>query len=65
MTRYSGGRRRYRSGHRCQDCGWDKPTTVIRFWASGYLYRVCSRCIRPYYGVINYPEAYPTGVFCK
>ena len=48
-------RRKYRTGHRCQDCGWNKPTTVIVWWASGGTYRVCGECIRPYRGSILGP----------
>lgn len=55
-------RRKYRPGRRCQDCGWEKPTTEIRFWATGMRYRVCKECIKPYRRQILYetkpaPEA--------
>lgn len=54
-------RRRYRkNGRRCQDCGrpW-KPTTLIRFWATGMPYWVCGECIRPYRGMILKPCRHP------
>lgn len=41
-------RRIYRPGHRCQDCGHVRLTTVVIFWLNGMRYRVCSTCIRPY-----------------
>jgi hypothetical protein len=45
-------KRKYEHG-KCQDCGWEKSTTVIVFWATGMKYRVCAECIKPYRGVIN------------
>jgi len=45
-------RRKYTTGH-CQDCGHEKPVTTITFWATGMKYRVCSKCISPYRGIIN------------
>jgi hypothetical protein len=49
-------RRRYTlTGRRCQDCGNYRPATTITFWASGYRYRVCSDCIRPYRRMILRP----------
>ena len=47
-------RRKYALG-RCQDCGYEKNVTTVKFWATGMLYRVCGQCIRPYRGVINSP----------
>lgn len=46
----------------CQDCGRRRPWTVITFWTTGYRYRVCGDCIRPYRRVILRPcscEAQP------
>lgn len=50
------GRRRYRMGRTCQDCGrgW-LPTTLIRWWIGG-TYWVCSDCIEPYRAVILHPD---------
>lgn len=45
-------RRPYQLG-KCQDCGHVKRTTVIRFWATGYKYRVCASCKRAYVRVIT------------
>ncbi len=50
------GRRRYRLGRPCQDCGdRARPTTRVTFWASGMPYFVCGDCIRAYRHVINHP----------
>lgn len=50
-------RRRYKRGMgRCQDCGRERPLTLIHFWATNMPYRVCSECIRPYRTVIMHPD---------
>ena len=52
--KYAQQRRKWQIGH-CQDCGWERSTTIIVFWATGMQYRVCAECIRPYRGVILKP----------
>jgi hypothetical protein len=47
-------RRKYTIGH-CQDCGHQKRTTAIVFWATGMRYRVCAECIKSYRAVILKP----------
>lgn len=32
----------------CDDCGWHKRVTPIRFWLNNYRMLVCAQCIRPY-----------------
>jgi hypothetical protein len=44
-------KRKYEEGH-CQDCGHEKQTTVVVFWATGMKYRVCAECIKAYRKVI-------------
>ncbi len=41
---------RYRQQGPCQDCGHDRQTTWITFWATGFRYRVCALCSRAYQG---------------
>ena len=41
-------RRKYEPHTRCEDCGRDRLTTVVFFWANSYRMRVCSDCIQPY-----------------
>lgn len=41
-------RRVWRKGHACRDCGRHRSTTVIKFWVTGMLYRVCADCIKGY-----------------
>ena len=48
-------RRAYTTG-RCQDCGRERRTTVIRFWVNFMRYRVCADCIRAYRPVILAPS---------
>ena len=48
-------RRKYVDG-KCQDCGHEKPTTTITFWATGFKYRECGVCIRAYRAVILKPQ---------
>jgi len=40
----------------CQDCGWERPLTLVHFWTSNMPYYVCSECIRPYRQVIMHPD---------
>lgn len=47
-------KRAYATG-KCEDCGHIKRTTVVTFWATGFKYRVCAECIKPYRGVILKP----------
>ena len=47
-------RRKYEMG-RCEDCGYEKRTTLVYFWASNMPYRVCVECIKPYRGQILKP----------
>lgn len=44
----------------CQDCGRHRRVTVIEFWATGMLYRVCGECIRAYRGSITTGKHYAT-----
>lgn len=41
-------RRKYLMQGRCMDCGWERRTTWITWWVSGFRYRVCAVCIRAY-----------------
>lgn len=51
------GRRKYRdTGHRCEDCGWNRRTTKVYFWIGGSEYWFCSECIEPYRKIIMHPE---------
>lgn len=51
-------RRKYRTGNgRCQDCGNTDRTTLITWWSSGFTYRVCVECIKPYRHLITRPCA--------
>lgn len=44
-------RRRYFEHLTCQDCG--RPgATVLKFWASGLLYRACAGCAKAYRRVV-------------
>lgn len=54
-SRYLGGRRTYKIGRPCQDCGRTVPVTLAHFWVNGMPYRLCSTCIRPYRTVLLYP----------
>lgn len=45
-------RRYFTTGRRCEDCGRERPRTLIRFWATGMRYVVCAECIRAYRRVI-------------
>jgi hypothetical protein len=41
-------RRIYETGRRCEDCGWEKPTTLAKWWVNGFTMRLCKDCIKPY-----------------
>lgn len=45
----------------CQDCGHHRPVRTVSFWATGYRYRVCADCEKPYRHVINWPVRGRTG----
>lgn len=50
-------RRRYRMARPCQDCGRQyRPVTRIVWWSSGFVYFVCSDCIKPYRGLVLPPR---------
>lgn len=53
-------KRRYKTGQCCQDCGHLRRTTVVEFWASGLLYRVCGECVKAYRKVITTGKNYET-----
>lgn len=44
-------RRRYFEHLTCQDCGRHRAT-LVKFWATGMLYRVCSDCVKAYRAVL-------------